>query len=200
MGNDELGVDPDKDEMIAEVHDRGRGAALTGRIPRAEVYRHLSEADVLVLPTDYEGQPFIIIEALAAGVPIVATDIGSIRSMVNDPTNARLVAREDTAGFATAIRACSWIRRVAGGWARPTVSSPGHASTARCSATSSQQQYRRWADPADPLPPAGSCGAALAGAQLSANSPSTTSRVTVSPRRRCPRAVPSRADHRPASG
>ncbi len=103
IGNDTLGVDPDKDEMISEVHDRGRAGALTGPVPRSEVYRHLSESDVFVLPTDYEGQPFAVIEALAAGVPVVATDIASIASMLEDPTNGRLIERSDTTGFADAI-------------------------------------------------------------------------------------------------
>ncbi len=103
IGNDTLGLDPDKDEMIEEVHDRGRAAALIGPVPRSEVYRHLSESDLYVLPTDYEGQPFAVIEALAAGVPVVATDIASIASMFEDPANGRLVERSDTAGFADAI-------------------------------------------------------------------------------------------------
>ena len=103
VGNDTLGLDPDKDEMIREVRARGRGDALTGAVTRDEVYRHLSEADLYVLPTDYEGQPFSVIEALAAGVPIVATDIPSLASMFDDPANGRLVGRTDTSGFADAI-------------------------------------------------------------------------------------------------
>lgn len=103
IGNDTTGLDPDKDEMIAEVHRRGRGEALTGVVSRAEVYRHLSEADMYVLPTDYEGQPFAVIEALAAGVPVIATDIPSLAAMFDDPVNGRLVERTDTAGFADAI-------------------------------------------------------------------------------------------------
>jgi phosphatidylinositol alpha-mannosyltransferase len=103
VGNDTMGLDPDKDEMIQEVHRRGRGEALTGVVPRAEVYRHLSEADLYVLPTDYEGQPFAVIEALAAGVPVIATDIPSLAAMFDDPVNGRLVARTDTDGFADAI-------------------------------------------------------------------------------------------------
>jgi glycosyltransferase involved in cell wall biosynthesis len=103
IGNDTTGLDPDKDEMIAEVHARGRGDALTGALSRDEVYRHLSEADLYVLPTDYEGQPFAVIEALAAGVPVIATGIPSLAAMFDDPTNGRLIERTDTAGFADAI-------------------------------------------------------------------------------------------------
>lgn len=103
VGNDTLGLDPAKDEMIREVRARGRGDALTGAVPRHEVYRHLSGSDLYVLPTDYEGQPFGVIEALAAGVPIVATDLPSLASMFDDPANGRLVERTDTAGFADAI-------------------------------------------------------------------------------------------------
>lgn len=103
VGNDTLGLDPDKDEMIREVHRRGRAGSLTGPVERHEVYRHLSEADLYVLPTDYEGQPFGVIEALAAGVPIVATDIPSLASMFDDPANGRLIERTDTQGFAMAI-------------------------------------------------------------------------------------------------
>lgn len=105
IGNDTKGLDPAKDRMIDEVHRRGRASALTGPLDRTEVYRHLSESDVFVLPTDYEGQPFAVIEALAAGVPVVATDIPSIASMFDDPTNGRLVSRTDTAGFTAAIEA-----------------------------------------------------------------------------------------------
>ncbi len=105
VGNDTRGLDPDKDAMIDEVHRRGRGSDLTGPVARSEVYRHLSESDVYVLPTDYEGQPFAVIEALAAGVPVVATNIASLASMFDDPTNGRLVERTDTAGFADAIEA-----------------------------------------------------------------------------------------------
>lgn len=104
VGNDQLGLDPAKDEMVREVAARGRSASMTGVVPRSEVYRHFSEADLYVLPTDYEGQPFALIEALAAGVPIVATAIPSIEGMIDDGIHGRLVQRNDTEGFATAIR------------------------------------------------------------------------------------------------
>ncbi len=103
VGDDTPGLDPAKDEMVRTIRDRGRGESLTGAVPREEVYRLLSGSDLFVLPTEYEGQPFTVIEALAAGVPVVATDIPAIRSMVTAPDNGRLVPWNDPTALAAAI-------------------------------------------------------------------------------------------------
>ncbi len=42
----------------------------------SDVLPHLSSADVLLVPSAYEGYGLVIIEALAAGVPVIATDVG----------------------------------------------------------------------------------------------------------------------------
>ncbi|MGB3411871.1 MAG: glycosyltransferase [Microthrixaceae bacterium] len=103
VGDNRAGLDPLKDEMVALIAARGRGASMTGPLDRAEVYRHLSEADIYVFPTFTEGQPFTVIEALAAGVPIVASDIQAISNMISDGANGRLVPVTDTPAFADAL-------------------------------------------------------------------------------------------------
>lgn len=103
IGDNRDGLDPLKDEMIAAITARGRAATMTGPLVRAEVYRHLSEADLYVFPTHTEGQPFTVIESLSAGVPIVATDIQAIANMMVDGVNGRLLPVDDTAAFADAI-------------------------------------------------------------------------------------------------
>ena len=105
IGDNRPGLDPLKDEMVAAISARGRTDDMTGPIDRAEVYRHLSEADLYVFPTETEGQPFTVIEALSAGVPIVATDIQAITNMIEDGPNGRLVGVGDAAGFADAMQA-----------------------------------------------------------------------------------------------
>jgi glycosyltransferase involved in cell wall biosynthesis len=68
--------------------------------------RVLEEADLFVLPTRYppEGQPFAILEAMAAGLPIVSTPRGAIPDMVEDGVNGILLPQGDEAALAAALR------------------------------------------------------------------------------------------------
>ena len=89
--------------MVELIEQRGCGDAMTGPLASDEVYRHLAEADIYVFPTYTEGQPFTVIESLAAGVPIVASDIQAIANMIDDGSNGRLVGAGDVEGFAEAL-------------------------------------------------------------------------------------------------
>ncbi len=72
----------------------------------------LEFADVFILPSDYEGLPVSIIEACARGVPIVASDVGGVRELVDDTNGFRVP--NDAAEFARSIerlRADADLRR-----------------------------------------------------------------------------------------
>jgi glycosyltransferase involved in cell wall biosynthesis len=52
-------------------------------LPRAEILQRMKDASVLVLPsTWYEGFPMILAEAFAVGLPVIASDLGSMSSIV----------------------------------------------------------------------------------------------------------------------
>lgn len=55
-----------------------------GLLSKSEVQRLLAGADLLVLPSRFEGFPMVALEALACGVPVVASDVGGIREILND--------------------------------------------------------------------------------------------------------------------
>lgn len=54
------------------------------------VYEYLHDADIFTLPSLYEGMPMTIIEAMATGLPIVATNVGGIPDLLLDGENAIL--------------------------------------------------------------------------------------------------------------
>lgn len=58
---------------------------------QTNVFTFLHEADIFLLPSNYEGMPMTIIEAMGTGVPIVATLVGGIPDMLTDGKNANLV-------------------------------------------------------------------------------------------------------------
>jgi glycosyltransferase involved in cell wall biosynthesis len=64
---------------------------------RLPFYRPSSDifavSDVIVLPSEYEGMPMVILEAQAMGIPVVATDVGNIRDVLNVTGGGRVVAR-----------------------------------------------------------------------------------------------------------
>ena len=61
------------------------------------------QADVLVLPSDAEGFGLVLIEAMAAGVPVVATNAPGIRDVVQDQQSGLLVPPRDSNLLARAI-------------------------------------------------------------------------------------------------
>jgi glycosyltransferase involved in cell wall biosynthesis len=57
---------------------------VTGWVPPAQVEPLLSGSHVLVLPSTFEGQPMAVLEAMAHGLCVVATDVGGISDLVGD--------------------------------------------------------------------------------------------------------------------
>src|SRR5208282_1690726 len=62
---------------------------------RGDVEKLLSEAQVFVLASNYEGFPISIVEAMRAGLPVVASDVGGVRESVQDGHNGFLIPRGD---------------------------------------------------------------------------------------------------------
>jgi glycosyltransferase involved in cell wall biosynthesis len=70
---------------------------------RPDVPELLAAADLFVLPSLWEGLPMALIEAMAAGLPVVATDVSGTRGVVIDGETGLLVPPGDTAALSRAI-------------------------------------------------------------------------------------------------
>ena len=71
---------------------------------QADVRAYYAVANVFVLPSHSEGSPNVLLEAMAAGVPMVATAVGGVPEVLSHEVNALLVPRQDVTQLANAIR------------------------------------------------------------------------------------------------
>jgi glycosyltransferase involved in cell wall biosynthesis len=72
-------------ELLAQLQRQVRalGAPVHFVGKRSDADRWLRAAEVFVLPSEWEGQPLVVQEAMAAGTPVVATDVGGLHDMVS---------------------------------------------------------------------------------------------------------------------
>ena len=77
---------------------------MPGGLPPEQVAQWIAAADLLTLPSWSEGYPNVVVEALACGRPVVATDVGGTHEIVN-ANNGLLIAPRDAQVLADALRA-----------------------------------------------------------------------------------------------
>jgi len=99
-----VGEGPERARIEAAIRDMelsGR-VTLTGQVPSAEPYYAI--ADLAVLSSLSEGSPNALLEAMSAGVPVVATAVGGIPEIVSDRASALLVAPGNANALCAAMR------------------------------------------------------------------------------------------------
>ena len=86
-----------------------------GPLYGAEKEAMLSRVDALVFPTYYHNEcfPFVILEAMKAGLPVISTEEGAIPDMVVNGENGLLVARKDAVALAEAMQQLAENRELA---------------------------------------------------------------------------------------
>jgi glycosyltransferase involved in cell wall biosynthesis len=76
-----------------------------GRVPRERVHEFMRDAAVVVLPSRcYENQPIAVLEAFAAGTPVVGARLGGVPELVQPGRTGDLAPADDPEGFARAIQ------------------------------------------------------------------------------------------------
>ena len=86
-----VGDGPDRPALQRRAQEFGGRVHFTGFTPHAEVPAVLAHVDLLVLPSLYEDLSSALIEAMAAGLPVVATRVGGTGDLVRHGVNGLLV-------------------------------------------------------------------------------------------------------------
>ena len=100
------GDGPEKENLQAlaarlGVTDRVR---FLGRLAAGEVVRLCSAADALLLASESEGWPNVLLEAMACGTPVVAVDVGGVREIIKAPEAGIVVAERSASALATGLK------------------------------------------------------------------------------------------------
>ncbi|MEO7200991.1 MAG: glycosyltransferase, partial [Candidatus Tumulicola sp.] len=123
-----VGSGPEREGLGRLAHRLGLDASVIFAGQRDDVSSFYAMADVFVLSSDTEGTPNVILEAMNAGVPIVATKAGGLVEMLEDQRSGLLLSCGDVDGMAACIASI--------------LSDP---STAASLATLAKKQLRRYA-------------------------------------------------------
>ncbi|MDZ7746868.1 MAG: glycosyltransferase [Halobacteriales archaeon] len=100
---------------------------------RDDVPDVLAASDVLVLPSFREGTPRVITEAMASGLPVVATDIAGIPEQVLDGESGYLISTGDSEGLRERLQKLADAPHYASEWRTEDLERVG-----------SNPQYKRW--------------------------------------------------------
>ena len=94
-----------KDVIANSIRRRGLNdrVEMTGPLSHEDVLAALVDSDVFLFPSKREGFPIAVAEAMASGLPVVASPVGAIPDMIDAPNGGYLVDQDNVSGFVSAL-------------------------------------------------------------------------------------------------
>ncbi len=89
-------------EQKIKSHGLNKNVLLLGQIP--EAYKYMRTFDIFILPSVKEGFPWVILEAMAAKVPVISTSVGAVPEIIENGKNGILVEPKKPDQLAEAIK------------------------------------------------------------------------------------------------
>jgi L-malate glycosyltransferase len=99
-----VGDGPERANIIAEAKRLNMVDRLDLHGFQSDIAHFLAGFDIFALSSDSEQYPIALAEAMAAGLPIVSTDVGDIRHMVTPANRAFIIPCDDEAGYGKALQ------------------------------------------------------------------------------------------------
>jgi len=96
------GDGPERRNLLRHAYDLSGRVTFAGHLP--DVWPLLNSAQLFVLPSLSEGSPIVLLEAMSAALPIVATNVGGIPDTIHDGVSGVLVPPGDPFELSSAMR------------------------------------------------------------------------------------------------
>ncbi len=115
-----IGAGPLRESLQEQIRELGLShrVDLLGPVSQAELPDQYAWSDVVVLPSEAEGLPVVLMEAMASGRPVVTTPVAGIPELVIDGENGTLIAPGDTSALAKALLRLANDASLREGWGR----------------------------------------------------------------------------------
>lgn len=101
-----VGVGPERQALQTLATRMGLNARVTlvGEVAQKDLAPYYSAADILVLASSREGWPNVLLESLACGTPVVATDVGGVPEIIQKDGVGRLMKKPSSADLVNAVK------------------------------------------------------------------------------------------------
>lgn len=100
-----VGSGPEEESTKSEIRTSqlDERVRFVGAVPQHGVPAYFSIADVFIMPSEEEGFPHVLLEAMASGVPYVASDVGGVREITPSVLEEFVTPLSDVGGFAKRV-------------------------------------------------------------------------------------------------
>jgi glycosyltransferase involved in cell wall biosynthesis len=101
-----IGEGDEKNKLTEQVSTLGLEGRVffMGNLPQSELPGYYAIADVLVLASSREGMPNVLLESLACGTPVIATDVGGCAEVISDNDIGELLAERKVSNIVEALQ------------------------------------------------------------------------------------------------
>jgi len=101
---DIVGEGPEQPHLTMLTHDLGIADQINFLGPSRNIAEHILRAHVFVLPSAYEGVPNVVLEAMACGVPVIATRVGGVPDIIQHRRNGLIIPPCDIEALCAGIQ------------------------------------------------------------------------------------------------
>ncbi|KKT40198.1 MAG: LPS glycosyltransferase [Parcubacteria group bacterium GW2011_GWA2_44_13] len=100
-----IGDGPEFENLKLKIENSGlKNIKLLGQVPNKDITWYFHSSSIFLMPSREEGSPHVILEAMASGVPFIASDIGGVREIVPKEFERFLCPSEDVKCFQDKIK------------------------------------------------------------------------------------------------